>query len=142
MLCPPASAASRRNTINGLLFCAPSIAGLIGLTLYPLLASLYYSFCSYSALKPPVWAGTGNYQLIIRDITHRGLLFESIFNTLFYAALSVPLGVAVAFFLALLLNQKVKGLAFFRTLFYVPSVVPIVASSLPWVGLRIPRSSP
>src|SRR5438874_662754 len=100
----PSPPASRRHTINGILFCAPAIVGLLGLTLYPLLASLYYSFCSYSALKPPVWVGTGNYQLILRDIAHHGLLYESIFNTLFYAALSIPLGVALAFFLALLLN--------------------------------------
>src|SRR5438874_3969002 len=104
----PPSAAARRHTVNGLLFCAPAIVGLLGLTLYPLLASLYYSFCTYSALKPPVWVGAGNYQLIWRDILHHGLLYESIFNTLFYAALSVPLGIMTAFILALLLNQKVK----------------------------------
>lgn len=125
--------------MNGLLFCAPSIVGLLGLILYPLLASFYYSFCSYSALKPPVWVGAGNYQLIWRDISHHGLLYESIFNTLFYAALSVPLGIAMAFLLALLLNQKVKGLAFIRTLFYVPSVMPLVASSVLWMWLLNPQ---
>src|SRR5262245_1022589 len=133
------SANARRHTMNGLLFCAPSIVGLLGLTLYPLLASLYYSFCSYSALKPPIWIGAGNYQVIWRDISHRGLLYESIINTLVYAALSVPLGIALAFVLALLLNQKVKGLAFFRTLFYVPSVMPLVASSVLWMWLLNPQ---
>lgn len=137
------SAASRRNarrhTVNGLLFCAPAIVGLLGLTLYPLLASLYYSFCSYSALKPARWVGAGNYRLIWQDLSHRGLLFEAITNTLYYAVFAIPLGILTAFFLALLLNQKVKGLAFYRTLFYVPSVVPVVASSVLWLWLLDPQ---
>jgi len=130
---------SRRHTLNGLLFCAPALVGLAGLTLYPLGASLYYSFCRYSALKPPQWVGTANYRLILRDIAHRGLLYEAILNTLYYAALAVPLGIATAFFMALLLNQRVRGQAFFRTLFYVPSVVPVVASSVLWLWLLNPQ---
>lgn len=133
------SAAARRHTRNGLLFCLPSIVGLLGLTLYPLCASLYYSFCSYSALKPPQWVGLGNYRLIFRDIATRGLLFEAIYNTLYYALFAVPLGIAVSFAMALLLNQKVRGQAFFRTLFYVPSVVPVVASSVLWLWLLNPQ---
>jgi multiple sugar transport system permease protein len=132
-------ATERRHNLNGFLFCLPSIIGLVGLTLYPLLASLYYSFCSYSVLKPPKWVGGGNYLLIWRDLAHHGLLFEAIYNTLFYAVFAVPLGIATAFFLALLLNQKVKGLPFFRTLFYVPSVVPVVASSVLWLWLLNPQ---
>jgi multiple sugar transport system permease protein len=133
------SARERRHTLNGLLFCLPAIVGLLGLTLYPLVASLYYSFCTYSALRPPKWVGTANYEIIWRDLTHRGLLFEAAYNTAYYAVLAVPLGIVTAFTLALLLNQKVKGLAFFRTLFYVPSVVPVVASSVLWLWLLNPQ---
>jgi multiple sugar transport system permease protein len=133
------SARTRQNNINGLLFCLPAIVGLLGLTLYPLLASLYYSFCSYSALKPAKWIGLGNYKLIWRDISHHGLLFECIYNTLYYAVFAIPLGIAVAFSLALLLNQKVRGQAFFRTLFYVPSVMPIVATSVLWLWMLNPQ---
>jgi multiple sugar transport system permease protein len=132
---PRAGRLAQRNTLNGLLFCAPAIVGLVGLTLYPLCMSLYYSFCSYTVLKPAKWVGMANYRLIFRDIQARGQLFESIANSLYYAGLAVPLGVATAFTLALLLNQKVKGLAFFRTLFYVPSVLPVVASSVLWMWL-------
>jgi multiple sugar transport system permease protein len=134
-----AGAQARRHNRNGLLFCAPTILGLVGLTAYPLVASLYYSFCSYSALKPPQWVGLGNYRLIWRDISHHGLLYEAIWNTLYYAVCAVPLGIIVAFVLALLLNQKVRGQAFFRTLFYVPSVVPVVASSVLWLWLLNPQ---
>jgi len=90
---------------------------------YPVFSSLYYSFCSYSALKPPRWVGIANYAHMLHD----PLLVQSLANTAVYAAFSVPLGVIVAFALALLLNAKVKGLAVFRTLFYLPSIVPVVA---------------
>lgn len=135
-----ASVVARTHTVNGLLFTSPALLGLALLTVYPLAASLYYSFCSYSALKPPMWVGLGNYRLIWRDLAHRGLLFESIWNTIYYSAFAVPLGIVAAFLLALLLNQKVRGQAFFRTLFYVPSVVPIVASSVLWLWLLNPQS--
>jgi multiple sugar transport system permease protein len=105
------------------------------LTVYPVLSSLYYSFCSYSGLKPPRWAGTANYTHLLQD----KLLVQSIINTAYYAALSVPIGIVVAFLLALLLNQKVKGLALFRTLFYVPSIVPMVASSVLWLWILNPQ---
>jgi multiple sugar transport system permease protein len=129
----------RQHHLNGLLFTAPAIVGLVGLTLYPLAASLYYSFCTYSALKPPQWVGSGNYQLIWRDLMHKGLLYEAIGNTLYYSVIAVPLGIITAFGLALLLNQKVKGQTIFRTIFYVPSVVPVVASSVLWLWLLNPQ---
>lgn len=133
------STVARRNTINGLLFTSPALIGLLGLTVYPLVASMYYSFCSYSALKPAQWVGLGNYKLILRDLAHHGLLYEAVVNTLQYSIFAVPLGIATAFLLALLLNQKVKGQAFFRTLFYVPSVVPVVATSVLWLWLLNPQ---
>lgn len=133
------SAQMRRHNLNGLLFCSPAIIGLLGLALYPLATSFYYSFCSYSALKPAKWVGGANYGLIWHDLTHHGLLYESVLNTVYYSVFAVPLGIAVAFFLALLLNQKVKGQAVFRTLFYVPSVVPVVASSVLWLWLLNPQ---
>jgi len=136
---PATGAIGRRHNLNGLLFCAPAIIGLAGLTVYPLAASLYYSFCRYSALRPPKWVGLGNYALIWRDLTHGGLLFEALWNTVYYSVFAVPLGIATAFALALLLNQKVRGLAVFRTLFYVPSVVPVVASSVLWLWLLNPQ---
>lgn len=133
------SSVARRHTINGLLFCSPTIVGLVGLTIYPLAMSLYYSFCSYSALKPAQWVGVGNYRLIFRDLANHGLLYESVLNTLYYSVVAVPLGIAVAFFMALLLNQKVKGQTIFRTMFYVPSIVPVVASSVLWLWLLNPQ---
>jgi multiple sugar transport system permease protein len=124
-----------QNTRNGLLFCAPAIVGLLAFTAYPVIASLYYSFCNYPMLKPPVWVGTANYKTLIAD----PVFYTSLWNTLYYAVFATPLGIITAFLLALLLNQKVKGLAVFRTMFFVPSIVPMVAGSVLWLWLLNPQ---
>lgn len=126
----------KRNLRNGLLFCGPAIAGLLIFTAYPVLASLYYSFCNYTVLKPASFVGMANYAALVKD----KFFYQSLYNTLFYAALSVPVGMLTAFLLAVLLNAKVKGLAFFRTIFYLPSIVPVVASSVLWLWLLNPDS--
>ncbi|MFQ6132440.1 MAG: carbohydrate ABC transporter permease [Armatimonadota bacterium] len=117
------------------MFCAPALVGLVFLLAYPIVASLYYSFCRYSVIKPPVWVGTANYASLVHD----SLFWKSLWNTVVYAAFAVPLGMIVAFCLALLLNLKVRGMAFYRTLFFVPSIVPIVASSALWLWLLNPQ---
>lgn len=126
----------KRNLINGLLFCSPAILGLLIFTAYPVVASLYYSFCNYSALKPAQFTGLTNYRTLIHD----KFFYQSLYNTVFFAVLFVPLGIITAFALATLLNAKVRGMAFFRTIFYLPSIVPIVASSVLWLWLLNPDS--
>lgn len=129
------SAIERQNFRNGLLFCSPAIIGLLAFTLYPVVASLYYSFCNYPMLKPPVWVGVANYKTLFND----PVFYTSLGNTVYYAVFATPLGIIVAFLLALLLNQKVKGLAIFRTMFFVPSIVPMVAGSVLWLWLLNPN---
>lgn len=129
------SAIERQNLRNGLLFCAPSIIGLLIFTLYPVLCSLFYSFCNYPMLKPPVWVGMKNYQTLFGD----PVFYKSLYNTAYYAVFATPLGIITAFILALLLNQKVKGMALFRTMFFVPSIVPMVAGSVLWLWLLNPQ---
>ena len=125
----------RRNLRNGLLFCSPAIFGLLVFTLYPVLSSLYYSFCSYPMLKPPVWIGLANYKALFQD----PVFYKSLSNTAYYAVFATPLGIITGFILALLLNQKVKGMAIFRTMFFVPSIVPMVAGSVLWLWLLNPQ---
>ncbi|MHB9035528.1 MAG: carbohydrate ABC transporter permease [Armatimonadota bacterium] len=125
----------RQNTRNGILFCAPVIIGLAIFMLYPVLASLYYSFCNYPMLKPPVWVGLANYKTLFHD----PVFYTSLYNTAYYAIFATPIGLGVAFLLALLLNQKVKGMALFRTMFFVPSIVPMVAGSVLWLWLLNPQ---
>jgi len=122
------SAPEKRRRIVGLLFSAPWIVGISVFLLYPLLAAFYYSLCDYSVLLPPVFVGLDNYW----DLLHDRLFWKSLWNTTFFALGSVLLSVVMALSLALLLNSKVSGLALYRTLFFLPSLMPLVASSILW----------
>lgn len=118
----------RRKLFTGLLFSSPWVIGLSVFLIYPLLAALYYSLCDYSVLLPPVFVGFDNYIELFQD----KLFWKSLWNTTFFAVGSVALGVVVALTLAILLNSKVKGLAFYRTVFFLPSLMPLVAGSILW----------
>jgi multiple sugar transport system permease protein len=107
----------------GLLFALPWILGFCVFLLYPILASLYYSFTSYSVLRPPHWVGLANYKELAGDEVFKTALK----NTLFYVLGAVPLMTVLAIGLALLLNTKRKGLALYRTMFFMPSLVPMAA---------------
>jgi multiple sugar transport system permease protein len=120
-----------RDLGKGLAFTAPWIIGFSVFLAYPVLASLFYSFCDYSILQRPVFIGLGNYQKLIFD----DVFWLSLTNTLYYALFSVPLGVVTSLSLALLLNLPIRGRAFFRAVFYLPSIVPVVASSMLWLWI-------
>jgi len=119
----------RRDLRNGLLFVSPWLLGLLIFTLYPIVASFYYSFTNYDIISPPVFVGLTNYKDLL---TNDPLFWKAVGNTLYYVALAVPLNLLVALSVALLLNLKVRGMVFYRTLFYLPSIVPDVAAALLW----------
>jgi multiple sugar transport system permease protein len=123
-----------RRSLTGIAFVLPWIIGLCTFTLYPVVASLYYSFCDYSVLESPVWIGTDNYSRLLHDEA----FWLSLKNTLIFAGFSIPIGMVVALSLALLLNCRVRGTAIFRTIFYLPSIVPIIASSMLWLWILNP----
>jgi multiple sugar transport system permease protein len=118
----------RRKLGVGLLFSSPWLIGLSVFLLFPLISALYYSLCDYSVLLPPVFVGFDNYVELFRD----RLFWKSLWNTTFYALGSVTLSVVVALTLAILLNSKVKGLSFYRTVFFLPSLMPLVATCMLW----------
>jgi len=115
----------------GVAFCAPWFIGLGVFTVYPVLASLFYSFCDYSVLQSPVWIGLENYQRMAGD----AVFWQSLRNTLFYAALSLPLSMIVSLLLAMLLNTQVRGMTVFRVIFYLPAIIPVVAGSMLWLWI-------
>jgi len=117
--------------VAGFLFTTPWLLGFLIFTAGPMLTSLYLSFTKYD-LSTMKWIGTTNYQ---RLFTEDPLFWKSLQVTIAYAILTVPLGIAASLALALLLNQKVRGQRFFRTVFYLPSIVPAVASSLLWMWI-------
>lgn len=127
----------RRHLRNGLLFLTPFIIGFFAFALYPLLASIYYSFCSYNVIRPPVWVGLANFRTLFFEDP---LFWKSLYNTLFFTLFSVPLGLAFSIGLAMLLNQKIRGMAVYRTIFFLPTVVPVVASSVLWLWVLNPDS--
>jgi multiple sugar transport system permease protein len=118
----------------GLLFISPWIVGYCVFYLYPFLASLYYSFTRFTGIGNPVFAGAANYSGLLHD----SLFHTAVFNTFYYTIIEVPFSTVVALGLALLLNMKVRGQAVYRTLFYIPSIVPVVASSLIFVWIFEP----
>ncbi|HSZ39596.1 MAG TPA: sugar ABC transporter permease [Trebonia sp.] len=125
---------ARRRLRTGLLFVSPWIVGFLAFTLYPFLMTFFYSFTNYDIVSNAQWVGLGNYDHLIHD----GLFWTALWNTGFYTVLEVPLSTVVAIALAMLLNMKVRGLAVYRTIFYLPTVVPIVASSILWLWLFNP----
>lgn len=129
------SARTRRDLWLGLAFISPWLLGFFALTLYPILASLYYSFCEYRVLSPPKWVGLRNY---VELFTDRDYFLPSLANTAFMF-IELPIALVLSVGIALLLNQRLRGIALFRTIYYMPSVVPTVAASILWLWLLNPE---
>jgi multiple sugar transport system permease protein len=123
-----------RQTRLGLLFISPWAIGFAVFYVYPFFATLYYSFTRFTGVGNPAFTGFSNYSSLFHDAIFRTALF----NTFYYTIIEVPLSTAAALGLALLLNMNVRGQAFYRTLFYIPSIVPVVASSLIFVWIFQP----
>ena len=123
----------RREAIYGYLFISPWILGFLIFTAFPMIYGGYLSFTEYDGFTSPEWVGFDNYQRLFSGDDQ--LVVKSLNNTLWYVVVAVPATLVFGLLLAMLLNQPVKGIALYRTLFYMPSVVPIVASIavLMWV---------
>ncbi|MFN8523615.1 MAG: sugar ABC transporter permease [Chloroflexota bacterium] len=129
------SVLARRRAMYGYLFISPFLVGFAIFTAYPVLASLYLSFTAYNILTPPRWIGIENY---IEAFTRDPQFWPSLGRTARYTALVVPLGVLASLGAAMLLNQGFPGTSVFRTFFFMPSIVPIIASVLIWIWLLQP----
>jgi multiple sugar transport system permease protein len=128
--------AGRRSLLLGLAFISPWLAGFIMFKVYPAVASLYYSFTDFKILQDPRFVGLGNYQKMLAD----PFFWTSLGNTLYLTLIGIPLAVLTALGIALLLNTKgIRGLGIFRTIFYLPVVVPSVAAGLLWLWLLNPQ---
>jgi multiple sugar transport system permease protein len=121
----------KRNLYNGIAFISPWIVGMSVFLLYPVIASFYYSLCDYNVLKKPAFIGLWNYQTLMQD----EVFVVSLKNTLLFAFMAIPTGLCAALLLAVLLNQKIKGRSVWRTFFFLPSLVPLVALGILWQWL-------
>lgn len=121
-------------TKSGFLFALPWMIGFLVFSFYPIAMSAYYSFTDFNAIKKPTWVGFDNYAHLFAD----SLFYKSMANTLIYVVVSVPLTIMLALIMAMLLNLKIKGRALFRSIFFIPSILPLVASTMIWIWILDP----
>lgn len=121
--------------VYGWLFASPWLIGFLIFTLGPMVASLFLSFTEWSLISTPKWVGLKNYITLLSD----PLVGKSLWVTTLYSVTSVPINLALGFGLALLLNQKLPGMALFRTIYYLPSILTGVAVSLLWSWVLAPE---
>ncbi|MEJ7838438.1 MAG: sugar ABC transporter permease [Thermomicrobiales bacterium] len=115
----------------GFVFISPWLIAFLAFDLIPTASAFWYSFTDWNVISGSSnWVGTANYREMIEGDR---LFWPSVRNTLYYVGVSVPLGIVAGFFLALLLNTKIRFQGAYRTLFYLPAVVPTVAATLLWI---------
>lgn len=113
---------------------SPWLVGFLVFTLGPVAASMYLSFTNWDFFNAPQLVGFDNYRLLLTN----DLFWKVLSNTFYYALLAIPLGLVIATALAYLLNQPIRGMRFYRTLFYLPSLVPVVVASFVFIWLLAP----
>ncbi|QBD83478.1 sugar ABC transporter permease [Ktedonosporobacter rubrisoli] len=133
----PMSLLQRREARAGLLFVLPWLISLLLFTVYPIIATVFFSFTDYNIIEAPRWIGLENYQTML---TADPDFWKSVGNSAYYALISVPLGLFFALALALLLNIQARGIGIYRTIFYLPTLVPPVASTLIFMLMFNPNS--
>lgn len=129
---------SAEETFWGWVLVTPTILGLILFKVGPVLASLALSFTDYDIISPPKWAGTSNFTMLVRD----KYWIKSVGVTLNYIFLFIPLSLTIAYGIALLMSQNVRGISIYRTMWYLPSLVPGVASAVVWRWALNPNFGP
>jgi multiple sugar transport system permease protein len=127
---------TRTKDATGYLFISPWLIGFVVLTAGPFVASIYFSFTRYDVVSPPVWVGLANYK---RLFAQDPLFWGALWVTVKYALVAMPVGIAAGVGLALLLNLQIGGISVYRTVFYLPSIVPVVATSVVFVWLLNPQ---
>jgi multiple sugar transport system permease protein len=126
----------KKKDLWGYIFIGPWLLGFLAFVAFPFISSVYLSFTRYDVISHPVWVGLANYNKLFSEDP---LFWKSLFITLKYAAIAVPLGVVAGLGLALLLNLPLPGIGVYRTIFYLPAIVPVVASSVVFMWLLNPQ---
>jgi multiple sugar transport system permease protein len=128
---------ARHEARTGLLFVLPWIVGLVLFTAYPVIYSFYLSFTSYNIIQDPKWIGLENYQTMFNVDP---LFWTAVKNSAYFAIISVPLRLLIAFLLALMLAIETRFMGMYRTMFYLPALVPPVAGTIIFMLLFDPRA--
>jgi multiple sugar transport system permease protein len=119
---------AQRRTVTGYLFIMPFILGFILWFLLPALTAIWLTFTDWNMLRPPRFVGFDN----LRALGSDELFWQALKVTSIFTIISVPVSLVASLVLALLMNTKVRGLNYFRTIYYLPSIVPAVANAVLW----------
>jgi multiple sugar transport system permease protein len=137
LVLPPRGAWSKRTRKDfwtAMLFLSPWLIGFLLFTVYPMVASLIYSFSIYHPKGTVEWIGLQNYQTLVSD----KLFWTALGNTMYMVIIAVPLSLVLSFLCAMLLNLKVRGQSFYRVVYFLPSIVPTVAGTILWMWILNP----
>jgi len=127
---------ARREQWNGYLFASPWILGFLGFTLLPIVLSFYYSFCRYDVLRPPMFVGLDNFHYLLLESPK---FYTTIYNTVYYTALRVPLVMIGSLLVAMLVARPRPTIGLARTIYYMPSIITGVALSVIWLWMYNPK---
>lgn len=134
--CVKAPSFRLKETLTGYAFLSPWAVGFLVFGLYPIAMSLYYSLCQYDVLRVPQFIGLDNYRELLLDDPY---FSKSIWNTLVYTILRLPLAIGGSLVLAVLANQAVRGIKLFRTAYFLPSIITGVVLSVIWMWMFNPQ---
>ncbi len=126
---------AQKEALEGYLYISPWLLGFLIFTLGPMLVSLYLSLTEYAIIKPPKFVGLNNYTTIVND----PLFWKSLENTIYYTVIFVPLSILGSLGCALLLNRPLRGRSIFRSILFLPSITPVVATAVLWIWLLQPQ---
>ena len=125
----------RQDAVAGYLFILPWLLGFLIFVLGPVFVSLYFSFTDYEIVRSPTFTGLRNFELLLAD----RLFWQALKVSSIYVGVSVPLGLVFSFSVALLMNQKVRWIGLWRTIYYIPTLVPVIASTMLWLWIFNPQ---
>ncbi len=128
---------ARKEATEGYMCILPWLIGFVSFTLGPMLFSIYISMCDWDIINAPRFVGLANFQ---QALFHDFRFIQALKVTLTYAAFALPLGLTGALLVALLLNQNVKGMSIFRTIFYIPAILPGIATAMLWRWIFNPEN--
>ena len=125
----------RGETIAGYLFLAPNFIGFVIFLLFPILFAFYIMLTDWSLSMSPEFVGLENFKTMVND----RLFWKSLGNSFYYTFVAVPTGIFIAFWLALALNRKMRGIIFFRTVYFLPQITLTVAAATIWRWIYQPE---
>ena len=128
---------ARKEASDGYLCILPWLVGFVTFTFGPMIFSIYISMCDWDIINPPAFVGLANFQ---QALFHDFRFIQALKVTILYAMFALPLGLVGSLLVALLLNQNVRGMTWFRTIFYIPAILPGIATAMVWKWIFNPEN--